>query len=379
MATIKKRLPALDYIRAIAMLGVIGIHVGSFSLMNPDVSIHLIALFEVVSRFSVPIFFFVSAFGLFYQLDLSAPFSYRDFLSRRLRTVLVPYLVWSCLYLVHYSLIVKDLSMWQPGVLLSTLFFGQGCYHLYFMVILLWFYALMPLWIAIVRRMTKPILAMTVLFVLQVLFNQWSTTDLWTFSSPSPLLNRFVELRLNYWTAHYLFIFLLGAVFSVHYDAVYAWLRKHSRIVFAVGFGSLVYILGSYYHFLSLTPPYSPESAINTVQQLSLPGLIYTFGSAVFFFRFFTFTQLPNIATRTLASLGAHSYFIYLFHPFALSVLGSILINRGIVLTTKKTLLFYLVILAVSYIMALIINRINKHFPLVGMLLNGSKMKKKTA
>ncbi|MBO5244626.1 MAG: acyltransferase family protein, partial [Selenomonadales bacterium] len=97
------RLTALDYIRGIAMLGVIGIHVGSFSLTNPDLNIELFALLEVVTRFSVPIFFFVSAFGLFYRLDISKPFSYSTFIKRRFRAVLIPYIIWTLLYRLHYS------------------------------------------------------------------------------------------------------------------------------------------------------------------------------------------------------------------------------------------------------------------------------------
>ena len=73
----KPRLAAIEYIRGISMMGVIGIHVGSQYLANTAANANLIALFEVATRFSVPIFFFISAFGLFYNLDLTAPFDFR--------------------------------------------------------------------------------------------------------------------------------------------------------------------------------------------------------------------------------------------------------------------------------------------------------------
>ena len=72
----KQRLPAIEYIRGISMLGVIGIHVGSQYLMNPMANLHLVAMFETVTRFAVPIFFFISAFGLFYNLDMNKPIKY---------------------------------------------------------------------------------------------------------------------------------------------------------------------------------------------------------------------------------------------------------------------------------------------------------------
>ena len=68
MSIKKERVPAIEYMRGISMLGVVGIHVGSQYLMNnPTPNLQLLALYEIVTRFSVPIFFFISAFGLFYN------------------------------------------------------------------------------------------------------------------------------------------------------------------------------------------------------------------------------------------------------------------------------------------------------------------------
>lgn len=54
----KPRLAAIEYIRGISMMGVIGIHVGSQYLGNPSANINLTALFEVATRFSVSHFLF---------------------------------------------------------------------------------------------------------------------------------------------------------------------------------------------------------------------------------------------------------------------------------------------------------------------------------
>ena len=56
---------SINYMRGICMLGVIGIHVGSVALANPTPNLPLVALLEILSRFSVPAFFFLSAFGMF--------------------------------------------------------------------------------------------------------------------------------------------------------------------------------------------------------------------------------------------------------------------------------------------------------------------------
>lgn len=108
----KSRIPAIEYMRGISMLGVVGIHVGSQYLSNPLPNTALVALFEIVTRFSVPIFFFISAFGLFYHLDIEKPFDYAAFLRRRAKTVLVPYIVWSVfLYAaLHYAVSRHDVA-----------------------------------------------------------------------------------------------------------------------------------------------------------------------------------------------------------------------------------------------------------------------------
>ena len=151
----RPRLDAIEYIRGISMLGVIGIHIGSQYLINPTPNLHLVALLEIVTRFSVPIFFFISAFGLFYNMDMNKPFTmadYKEFLIRRGKTVMIPYIVWSMFYMLHNGLLFQYLSYLTPGGILSNLVFGNGSYQLYFMVLLLWFYLFMPLWIIMVRR-----------------------------------------------------------------------------------------------------------------------------------------------------------------------------------------------------------------------------------
>ena len=67
----KPRLAAIEYIRGISMMGVIGIHVGSQYLENPSANLHLVALFDVFTRFSVPIFFFISASVYFPEKHIS--------------------------------------------------------------------------------------------------------------------------------------------------------------------------------------------------------------------------------------------------------------------------------------------------------------------
>jgi len=100
----KAFLPEITYMRGLCMLGVIGIHVGSYALQNPFVNLELISVLEILSRFGVPAFFFLSAFGLFYHTSVEEPFSYKEFMHRRIQVVLFPYITWSIFYLLYTGL-----------------------------------------------------------------------------------------------------------------------------------------------------------------------------------------------------------------------------------------------------------------------------------
>jgi peptidoglycan/LPS O-acetylase OafA/YrhL len=100
--SMNQRILSIEYIRGLAMLGVVGIHTGSELLSNPQANIHLFAVLEIVSRFSVPIFFFVSAFSLFHQYPLDGPFDAGRF-YRPICPGAVALLIGSVLYMLHYS------------------------------------------------------------------------------------------------------------------------------------------------------------------------------------------------------------------------------------------------------------------------------------
>ena len=369
----KKRLTAIEYIRGISMLGVIGIHVGSQYLMNPAANIHLIALFEVASRFAVPIFFFISAFGLFYNLDLSKPFNYKEFMGRRFRTVLIPYLVWSIFYLLHDGWLY-GVEFPQISYLCTILFFGNAKYQLYFLVLLLWFYLLMPLWIAMVRRASLASLALLLAF--QIAFDYWSSfsTDfnVWVYSQTDTFFQAFFLYRLNYWVMHYIFIFVIGGWLAVHIDAFLQFLREWNGRIALFFVLSLASLLGYYYRLLFVTG-YTPLEAINTAHQLCPAGIFYTLSASIFFFGIFTYQKYPAWLSRLLHTLGYHSYFAYLVHPIFITYLSLFLERSGRIMTAPISIAFYLAVAALSVMAAAICRYIGNALPLINMLTIGRK------
>lgn len=368
----KPRLPAIEYIRGISMMGVIGIHIGSQYLANTSANMHLIALFEIATRFSVPIFFFISAFGLFYNLRLNEPFNYRQFLTKRFKTVLVPYLVWSIFYLWHDG-ILYGVGFPSPLSLLEILFFGNAKYQLYFLVILLWFYLLMPLWITIIKNATKTLLLALLAF--QFAFDYWSSFsvpfNMFIYALPdSSFFKPFLMYRLNYWVLHYIFIFVLGGYLAVHINSFMLFMKKQRPVISLFFLISLLSLLG-YYYKLIYADGYTLLEAINTAHQLSPAGICYTIAASIFFFTIFTYNNFSDRLKNYLHILGFHSYFAYLVHPLVITYLSMVLAGTNHLMTAPISILFYIVTLLLSVLIAALCRQIGNSFPLINKLTIG--------
>ena len=374
----KPRLAAIEYIRGISMMGVIGIHIGSQYIMNPAANIHLVALFETFTRFSVPIFFFISAFGLFYNLDLTAPFDFRYFMKRRFKTVLVPYLVWSFFYLLHDGWLY-GVGFPDPLHLLVLLFFGNAKYQLYFLVILLWFYLLMPLWIWIVRR--AGFVSLALLLLAQLGFDYWSSFatsfNLFVYGLPdTSILKPFLMYRLNYWVMHYVFIFVLGGYLAVHINAFMKFMKTHRLGITAFFWASLATLLAYYYQLIAVDG-YTPLEAINTAHQLCPAGIFYTITASLFFFTIFTYQKYPSFLNPLLHQLGKHSYFAYLAHPIAITYLALMLQHSGRIMTAPIAIAFYFATLGLAMLGAIVCRKIGEQLPILNKLTIGVYPKKK--
>lgn len=328
------------------MLGVVAIHTGSYALANPLANIHLIALLEIASRFSVPIFFFVSAFSLFRQYPLDSAFDLSRFYKRRFIRVLWPYIVGSILYMLHYSWTTGDWSIWFPILVYQFFLFGMASYQLYFLVILLWFYLLMPLWRAWVGRiLSAPSFWLGSLFLAQIAFNYYSG-NLLKANFTNFYLNLALEYRVSWWPFHYLFLFLLGGVLATKYEAGLRLLRLwQDRLgwLFAL---SLVSLLAHYY-ILLFAYNYPLIRAVNTVQQLSPLGVVYSVFAALYLL--LRLDRIPSAWVRnTLEHTGKYSYAIFWLHPLFLHYLHEGLLALKLPMTATVTIGLYLSTVLVS-------------------------------
>lgn len=392
----------IDNLRGICMLGVIGIHIGSLALAPNNFTLYL--LLEILSRYSVPSFFFISGYGLACTdkgLLSDSRLNYIDFMKKRLRGAGLPYLSWSLFYMLYFWLILPPgFVSWNPLHVAYVLFFGLGCYHLYFMVILLWFYASYPLWrqlLRIIIHQSIPFM-LVLLFIFQLAFNWWTTHPGLNTADWSVLAKNFFDYRLNYLPLHYLLIFISGGLAACYWEKFIALLRRYSAMVCIIFAASVAWDVQSCYEAVTVKG-YTLIDLANTYHQLSPQGLCYTVGSLLFFCLALDWLErkaqakahteasnalqsipqaattpeaplggschrkvtergsLANLLYKAISILSAYSMLIYFVHPLLLDWLSSAYNHFGIIMTVKKVALSYVLLVLGSLVLSILLTK----------------------
>ena len=374
----------IDNLRGICMLGVIGIHIGSLALAPNNFTLYL--LLEILSRYSVPSFFFISGYGLACTdkgLLSGSRLNYIDFMKKRLRGAGLPYLSWSLFYMLYFWLILPPgFVSWNPLHVAYVLFFGLGCYHLYFMVILLWFYASYPLWRQLLRIIIhKSIPFMLVLlFIFQLAFNWWTTHPGLNTAGWSVIAKNFFDYRLNYLPSHYLLIFMSGGLAACYWEKFIALLRRYSAMVCMIFAASMAWDVQSCYEAVTVKG-YTLIDLANTYHQLSPQGLCYTVGSLLFFCLALDWLERKAQSEGSLAKpfykaisiLSSYSMLIYFVHPLLLDWLSSAYNHFGIIMTVKKVALSYVLLVLGSLALSILLTKAFEKCSMAKLLFTGKR------
>lgn len=408
----------IDNLRGICMLGVIGIHIGSLALAPNNFTLYL--LLEILSRYSVPSFFFISGYGLACTdkgLLSGSRLNYIDFMKKRLRGAGLPYISWSLFYILYFWLILPPgFVSWNPLHVAYVLFFGLGCYHLYFMVILLWFYASYPLWrqlLRIIIHQSIPFM-LVLLFIFQLAFNWWTTHPGLNTAGWSVLAKNFFDYRLNYLPLHYLLIFMSGGLAACYWEKFIALLRRYSAMVCMIFAASVAWDVQSCYEAVTFKG-YTLIDLANTYHQLSPQGLCYTVGSLLFFCLALDWlerkaqeptahTEAPNaldihqatshteaplggschrkvtergslakLFYKAISILSAYSMLIYFVHPLLLDWLSSAYNHFGIIMTVKKVALSYVLLVLGSLALSILLTKAFEKCSTAKLLFTGKR------
>ncbi|MFT3660301.1 MAG: acyltransferase [Gordonia sp. (in: high G+C Gram-positive bacteria)] len=190
------------------------------------------------------IFFALTGFVLMYQYAGRADFRAGWFWRRRMKLVIVPYILWSAVY---WAVI----GMWSYGRLdeiphsldefWNQLKWGTAGFHLYFLLVMLQVYILFPairLLVTKTRGHHAALLATSlgVQIAVYAVITYWTPPASWA----------------GWWWHHYAtvipyqFFILLGAVAAVHREELDGWIRGRGRALTAALIGAGAFALGVY-------------------------------------------------------------------------------------------------------------------------------------
>lgn len=306
MGTPKPRIRELDIVRAVAILGVLIIHITAQATVEIPPGSRSQIIYLVVNKlnnFAVPVFVMISGLVLFYRY--SGQWNGREalkFYGKRIQYILLPYLLWAFFYYIYYQwLPEKNWAAVQVDWLrfADALRWGQTSYHLYFIVLILQFYLLFPLLMTAVQRwawLRKHLIAVGVIF--QVAFYGY---QLWMgpFERPATLFGTYTGL------------FAIGAAIGMNYEA---FRRSFLQMWWVLG---LALLSGYTYALVFVLRQFSIDFGA-----VALEILLNVYALTIFICLLWIGAQLIKDAPRlsaALSSLGAASFGIYFIHPAILS------------------------------------------------------------
>lgn len=233
----------LDPLRACTALGVVAVHVLFYTAyLNSSASGNQLQNALVVTfHFTREVFIFVTAFALVYVYN-GRSLSPLQFWKKRLRSVALPYVIWSIIY------VVVNNPFYSLGGLVKTSIFdiltGSASYQLYYILLTMQFYFLFPFFLRFVRKCAKhPWLTLAVSFTFQVCF---FFIDYHTIQSSKQPFWQTVSNYQDRFLLVYQFYFFLGGLTALYFQQVRAFLLRHGRIVLGV---SLLSLAALWLHF----------------------------------------------------------------------------------------------------------------------------------
>lgn len=218
-----RHLYEVDVLRILTFACVIGVHTTSHTAASDDVGLNaLLALLH----FTRLVFFSLTAFVLVYSYTVR-PRPMAQFWPKRFLLVGVPYLAWSFVY-VGSSWLLSSTRRGDVPDLVRTfaegIVTGTSWYHLYFLLVTMQVYLLLPVIVWLVRKtrghhVTTLVVALVVQLVVFAGYKYFPASDAWLHGYQKQFF------------FSYVFFIVSGAIAADHADAFLRFIRVHRRAV----------------------------------------------------------------------------------------------------------------------------------------------------
>ena len=332
----------LFYIRAICAFGIFMIHLsGAFAVSSSYGSraMHLGILINQFFRFGTPVFIMISGFVLFYNYRSFMEFDCRKFYTKKIKYVLIPYLIWSSFYLILAPYLIWSsfyfifsncrviLSQGNISLIefLKNVTLGNAYPHLYFIFLIFQFYLLYPLFLKyFIKHMEKtPVLFFVICLIVQGIilsyeffFKAYGGNGLIDF------FNKYYWKSIFGW----FYYFLTGGVAALHYKKITDFIEKNIWKIVPIYVISTTLYIGEVYLNIWKEEGRTLYERYGSIRPMTIIYASFTMIILIWIGR--KIGRSKHGYKQIIKTCGIYSLGIYLIHPFVLEVLKIKLINR---------------------------------------------------
>ena len=304
----------LDYMNAMACVLVVLIHVLSYGISNADIASWQGAGIFFVWRaiaFVVPAFLFTGAVKMALALDDDkiTVSGYLFYIAVRIRKIYLPYLLWATIYYaafmwIHY---VKG----TPEDFFKQLLLGTISSQFYYVIIVMQFYLLLPLWSYVVKRISFPVAFGLSVFCM--FFAQRFSAVLALYDLSGRYMDRVFFTYLPYW--------ILGLYVGTHYDRFFKAAKANRTSVLLMALVAVACTVLTYIQRLLGTYIYDMDHFKLISDMLSIFLLLWL---AIFI------KERGGQLGHWLGQMNRASFFVYLSHCLFITLATHILSADGI-------------------------------------------------
>lgn len=349
----KSKIEEIEYLRAFAFLAVVLQHAIAHYAYLPETELAdgvSLVILLIASKFAVPLFIFITGLVLFYNYD--GPFSYGSFLKKRFYDIAVPYLLWSVVYGLPQVLHQGG----GPAAVIDMLrlfLTGKSSYHLWYIVMILQFYLLFPLyrsaigwlkpWVRTPKRIGLALLAAAAvyMYLMKLVGPIYVMAEQWRIPIITPMFTEYEDRNALF----FFFYFVLGAVAGLTLPYWREWLLRYDRAIHIAFYAMSAYLgyrcvasfetspaFAIHYDDLSLLRPVMAGFLILSIL------VLYRFGMRM------AAAEGSSPAHKLLTAVGRYSYGAYLAHALALTfaTLAADWMLPGVNVTLRTALAFVL-------------------------------------
>jgi surface polysaccharide O-acyltransferase-like enzyme len=345
----------VNTLRGWAILGVIAIHVSMNFTKFTELSwlpVSLAAI-DIYAHFAVPLFVVISGFLLAVKYD--SDYSIGAFYKKRLNRMLLPFLIWSVVYML-----LKPENLKDPFQAVFNIITGRSYYHLWFFFLIIQLYLVFPFLRKFLKN--KHFLIILIILFIQVLFRHLRED----MAEPDNFTIIFKGLFLSY-----IFYFSFGIWTADNIESIEKILSRISSFINSVIFASTVLFsfLFSYNWLAEHNGFFDRNSLFMLLEKIILPF--------VFIMIFINLLRLSDSLKSKrfingLNVLSRYSFGIYLSHVLFLRIVIKLLKYANI---TWNDLVFYPVSFTVTVIISILFCYMIEKTPTSNLLLGIDRQK----